>query len=190
MVCYSGDKLMGGPQAGIIAGSGDWINRLKTHPFFRALRADKLALTALEFTVQKHLESLDNPESPELPDLPAYSLMKQSKEELQHRGASILKGTQCKTASLDLIETDAEIGGGTMPRTRMDSVAIAIRIPNVKPDAIAKCFRECQYPIVGYVHQGTFRMNLRTVFPEQDKTLSASIQKVEAELINLSQNGS
>ena len=190
MICFSGDKLMAGPQAGIIAGKEAWIGRFKSNPFFRALRPDKMALSALEFTVKKHLESKDDPESLKLPDLPAYRLLDQSKQALQQRALALLKTTHCKTAKLSLIETDSEIGGGTMPRTRMDSIAIAVSFPNVKPDAISKCFRDCHPPIMGYVHQGTFRLNLRTIFPDQDETISACIQQVEDKLIHLPTNGS
>jgi L-seryl-tRNA(Ser) seleniumtransferase len=182
MVCFSGDKLMAGPQAGVIAGRDTWIGRLKSNPFFRALRPDKMALSALEFTVSKHLESKDDPESPKLPDLPAYYLLSQSKQALQQRADALLKTTRCSVAKLTIINTDSEIGGGTMPRTRMGSVAIVVNIPNVKADAIAKSFRDCHPPIMGYVHQGTFRLNLRTIFPYQDESIAACIHQVEEKL--------
>ncbi len=185
MVCYSGDKLMAGPQAGIIAGKADWIRRLKSNPFFRALRPDKLALCALEFTVQKHLESTNDPESKALPDLPAYFLLNQTTDELRKRAENIKRTATSNEASLKVVETVSEIGGGTMPRTRMESIALVMNWPHVKPDLLARCFRELQPPILGYVHQGNFHLNLRTVFPDQDETLSAHIRQVEEKLTQM-----
>ena len=190
LVCFSGDKLMGGPQAGIIAGNSDWIIQLKSNPFFRALRADKLALSALEFTIQKHLESQDNPESPKLPDLPAYFLLKQSKEDLHRSAKRILSNITTSRVVPEIHETDAEIGGGTMPRTRLESIAINIWIQGIKPDVISRWFRECQPPIMGYVHQGQFRLNMRAVFPAQDEMIAASIQEIETTLMSRSQTES
>jgi L-seryl-tRNA(Ser) seleniumtransferase len=190
MVCFSGDKLMAGPQAGIVAGKEKWIKNLKSNPFFRALRPDKMALSALEFTVQKHLESKNDPESSQLPDLPAYFLLNQSKDDLRKRATDLFNKANCKNAQLEIIETDSEIGGGTMPRTRMESIAISMLVPKVKPDAIAKYFRECSPPVMGYVHQGSFHLNLRTIFPNQDKLISECIQQVEEKLIHHSPKGS
>ncbi|MBT5062127.1 MAG: hypothetical protein HOM65_06810, partial [Verrucomicrobia bacterium] len=183
MVCFSGDKLMAGPQAGIIVGKETWIERLKSNPFFRALRPDKMVLSALEFTVQKHLESKNDPESPKLPDLPAYELLSQSRQNLKDRADAILKASNCRTVDLNIIETDSEVGGGTMPRTRMASIAIEVSIQSIKPDTIARSFRECHPPVIGYVQQGSFRLNLRTIFSDQDETISACIQQIEEKLV-------
>ena len=184
MVCFSGDKLMAGPQAGIIVGKETWIERLKSNPFFRALRPDKMALSALEFTVQKHLESKNDPESPKLPDLPAYELLSQSRQNLKDRADAILKASNCRTVDLNIIETDSEVGGGTMPRTRMASIAIEVNIQSIKPDTIARSFRECHPPVIGCVQQGSFRLNLRTIFSDQDETISACIQQIEEKLVH------
>ena len=184
MVCFSGDKLMAGPQAGIVVGKETWIERLKSNPFFRALRPDKMALSALEFTVQKHLESKNDPESPKLPDLPAYELLSQSRQNLKDRADAILKASNCRIVHLSIIETDSEVGGGTMPRTRMASIAIEVNVQGIKPDTIARSFRECHPPVIGYVQQGSFRLNLRTIFSDQDETISACIQQVEEKLVH------
>ncbi|MDB4718587.1 hypothetical protein OAG11_06925, partial [Verrucomicrobia bacterium] len=181
--CFSGDKLMAGPQAGIIVGKETWVERLKSNPFFRALRPDKMVLSALEFTVQKHLESKNDPESPKLPDLPAYELLSQSRNNLKERADAILKASNCRTVHLNIIETDSEVGGGTMPRTRMASIAIEVNIQSIKPDTIARSFRECHPPVIGYVQQGSFRLNLRTIFSDQDETISACIQQIEEKLV-------
>jgi L-seryl-tRNA(Ser) seleniumtransferase len=149
-----------------------------------------MALSALEFTVQKHLESKNDPESSQLPDLPAYFLLNQSKDDLRKRATDLFNKANCKNAQLEIIETDSEIGGGTMPRTRMESIAISMLVPKVKPDAIAKYFRECSPPVMGYVHQGSFHLNLRTIFPDQDKLISECIQQVEEKLIHHSPKGS
>ncbi|MDG1890784.1 MAG: L-seryl-tRNA(Sec) selenium transferase [Verrucomicrobiota bacterium] len=178
MVCFSGDKLMGGPQAGIIAGSTQWIKKLKTNPFFRALRADKMALGMLERTAMQHLEALHHPESHETPDLPGFNLLKTPIEKLRARAETIRQQSGLPEACIEIMETDAEIGGGTMPRTRLKSIALILRLPSCKPEQLAKRFRECTPPIVGYIHQKAFLLNLRSVFSKQDAMLVEAIRTV------------
>ena len=177
MVCFSGDKLMGGPQAGIIAGSQSWIGKLKSNPFFRALRADKLVLAALEHTVTQHLQSQENPESPQTPDLPAYHLLAQSIEQLRSRAETIVDLAGLPNETLWVKETETEVGGGTMPRTCMPSVALTFHIPGIKPERIAQYFRSHHPPIVGYLRNETLQLNLRTVFPNQESTLIECLKK-------------
>ena len=92
----------------------------------------------------------------------------------------------CRIVHLNIIETDSEVGGGTMPRTRMASIAIEVNVQGIKPDTIARSFRECHPPVIGYVQQGSFRLNLRTIFSDQDETISACIQQIEEKLVHRS----
>lgn len=175
MVCFSGDKLMGGPQAGIIAGTNNWIGKLKSNPFFRALRADKLVLAALELTLNKHLEAHDDPESPSIPVLPAYELLGQSMDQLRSKAESIIQHAALPESILKMEETETEVGGGTMPRTRMPSVALTFHLPETKPEHIANFFRENDPPIIGYLRNNELHLNLRTVFPHQEADVVACI---------------
>jgi len=177
MVCFSGDKLMGGPQAGVIAGSTQWIGKLKSNPFFRALRADKLVLAALEHTVTQHLQAKDNPESPKTPELPSYHLLSQTIEELRTRAEAILGLTALPKEVLRIEETEAEVGGGTMPKTRMPSMALTFCPPGIKPERIAQYFRENDPPIVGYLRNNAFQLNLRTIFPDQESIVIECLKK-------------
>ena len=177
MVCFSGDKLMGGPQAGVLAGSTQWIGKLKSNPFFRALRADKLVLAALEHTVTQHLQAQDNPESPKTPELPAYHLLSQTIEQLQTRAEAMLGLTALPKEVLRIEETEAEVGGGTMPKTRMPSMALTFCPPGIKPERVAQYFRENDPPIVGYLRNNALQLNLRTIFPDQESIVIECLKK-------------
>ena len=177
MVCFSGDKLMGGPQAGVLAGSTQWIGKLKSNPFFRALRADKLVLAALEHTVTQHLQAQNNPESPKTPELPAYHLLSQTIEQLQTRAEAMLGLTALPKEVLRIEETEAEVGGGTMPKTRMPSMALTFCPPGIKPERVAQYFRENDPPIVGYLRNNALQLNLRTIFPDQEPIVIECLKK-------------
>lgn len=177
MVCFSGDKLMGGPQAGVIAGTRSWVSKLKSNPFFRALRADKLALSTLEFTVTQHLKALKNPESLLTPDLPSYQLLGNSMNHLRMRAENILQQANIPDRTLVIEETEAEVGGGTMPRTRIPSIALAFRPSGIKPERLAQYFRENDPPIVGYLRKDALQLDLRTVFPQEESILLACLKQ-------------
>jgi len=177
MVCFSGDKLMGGPQAGVVAGSSSWIGKLKLNPFFRALRADKLVLSALEYTVTQHLQSLDDPESRTTPDLPAYHLLSQTINHLQARAEAMVRRAELPKEVLRIEETEAEVGGGTMPKTRLPSVALTFCPSGIKPERIAQYFRENNPPIVGYLRNNALQINLRTILSNQESIVIDCLKK-------------
>jgi L-seryl-tRNA(Ser) seleniumtransferase len=171
LVTFSGDKLFGGPQAGLIAGRAKLVAALKREPFFRALRCDKLILSALQTTIDLYLDGQAER------TVPALGMLRVSMEELRERAARILgalAGLPCKAT---VGEGKAQIGGGTLPRSIIPSVTIDLIPDN---GSVADCARRLlsgKPPVVGYISGGCYKIDLRTVFPRQDLELTAAIRE-------------
>lgn len=161
LVCFSGDKLFGGPQAGIIAGKKRFVNALKLHPLFRAMRCDKLTIAALQATVDLHLRGSSS-------EIPALALIKIDKDELRGRAANIVTRLRGLPAQINAGRGVVKSGGGTSPRAIIPSITIEITPENISPNEFAARLRSQTPPVVGYIAQGAFKLDLRTIFPEQD----------------------
>ncbi|HSU86103.1 MAG TPA: L-seryl-tRNA(Sec) selenium transferase [Chthoniobacterales bacterium] len=169
LVCFSGDKLLGGPQAGIIAGKARLIMALKREPLFRALRCDKLALAALAATVDAHLR---NDQS----QIPILAILQISIGELRKRGEKILASLEGFASGIRLVESKARIGGGALPRSIIPSLAIEFTLNEPAPNELAIRLRNATPPVIGYVARGKFHLDLRTVFPDQDEQLASAVR--------------
>ncbi len=174
-VCFSGDKLLGGPQAGIIAGRARRVAALKREPFFRALRCDKLALSALEATVDLYLAGRQD-------EIPALAMLSAKIDELHARAEAILRVWEGLPLDARVVEVSSRVGGGTMPRTTVRSVALEILPRNGwSVQELAARLRRAATPVIGYVSGDRCRLDLRTVFDAQDALI---IQTVEAAVAN------
>src|SRR6185436_7882521 len=160
LVCFSGDKLFGGPQAGIIAGRTRMIDGLKREPLFRAMRCDKLILSALESTVDAYLRGEER--------MPVLEMMRVSNGELRSRAERIVAALEGRPLSLRVGKGNAQIGGGTLPRSVLASVTIDVTHHTRGAQALAALLREQPEPVIAYVGRGTVKLDLRTVFPHQD----------------------
>jgi L-seryl-tRNA(Ser) seleniumtransferase len=167
LVCFSGDKLFGGPQAGIIAGRAALVEAVKAEPMFRALRCDKLVLAALQATVESHLRG-------EAGELPSLAMMKIPVEELRSRASKIAAGLG---SVLKIGAGESQVGGGCLPRTTLPSITLELRPGKVTVDDLAARLRRGTPPVVGYIADGCLKIDLRTIFPRQDETLAAAIKK-------------
>jgi L-seryl-tRNA(Ser) seleniumtransferase len=170
LVCVSGDKLFGGPQAGIIAGKTELVAGLKKQPFFRALRCDKLILTGLQQTVCDYLDgSAAQQEAPTLPL--ARMLAADADADLRPRAEALVKKLDaCVEVSIG--EGIARCGGGTMPKAEIPSLTLDIRPTNMSLRKLAIALRDSSPAVIGYVADDCLRIDLRTVFPEQDGILA------------------
>ncbi|MGK0187063.1 MAG: L-seryl-tRNA(Ser) seleniumtransferase [Verrucomicrobiales bacterium] len=173
LVCVSGDKLFGGPQAGIIAGKKELIAKLKKNPFFRALRCDKMVLTALQESVSAYLQT-------EQPDLPLISMLSTDVDVLKDRAEFILKslGNRPEVTSGDGI---ARCGGGTMPKSQIPSITIDIAPPPAGAHSLPrlmKKLRDGNVPVIGYVSEDRLKLDLRTILPDQDHLLIDALNVV------------
>ena len=171
LVSFSGDKLFGGPQAGIIAGKKKFVTALKREPVFRALRCDKLCLAALQATVDHHLNQRHGV-------IPTLALLQVSEDELRARAASICNQLSRQSCNLQVAVASsiAKVGGGTLPRSKMPSVTIEIVPGNCSPLEFASRLRSATPPVIGYVANDCFRLDVRTIFPEQDDLVVAAIR--------------
>ncbi len=167
LVCFSGDKLLGGPQAGIIAGKARLIAALKREPLFRALRCDKLVLAALAATVDAHLRK---------EQIPVVSLLQLPNDELRRRGERLIFSLRELPLQTRLVESKGEIGGGTLPRSIIPSLALELASNALSPDELAARLRRSDPPIIGYIAHGKFLLDLRTIFPAQDEVIAAALR--------------
>ena len=174
MVCFSGDKLLGGPQAGIMAGKEKLVSALKREPFFRALRCDKLILSALETTVDLYLSGRAQE------TIPALTMLRASTEELQSRAEKIKVALEALPMKTVIGEGKSQIGGGTLPRSAIPSVTLDLQPLNISVTDFAARLRGGSPPVVGYVAAGRFKLDLRTVFPRQDEELFRAIHSAFA----------
>jgi L-seryl-tRNA(Ser) seleniumtransferase len=165
LVCFSGDKLLGGPQAGIIAGKARYIAALKREAFFRALRCDKLVLTALQTTLDLYLAG-------EKPAVPALAMLQLSNDELRLRAEKLLTRLRDLPVCASVGKGKAQVGGGTLPRSIIPSVTIDLSLKNPRLNDVAARLRHSTPPVVGYIAGGKFKLDLRTVFPRQDEELA------------------
>jgi len=170
LVCFSGDKLLGGPQAGIIAGSARHVAALKREPLFRALRCDKMVFAALETTIDLHLRKTTE-------ELPALHLLSLSNEQLRARAEALIGHLQSVPCELRIGESQIEVGGGALPRAQLKSVTLEISGPRFSPNELAARLRDQTPPVIGYVANHRFKLDLRTVFPQQDDLVLAALRR-------------
>jgi L-seryl-tRNA(Ser) seleniumtransferase len=173
LVCFSGDKLFGGPQTGIIVGKKRFVSALRREPVFRALRCDKLCLTALQSTVDLHLDQ-------KTIDIPTLALLQISKDELRARAALIFSRLQGLPFRVVVGRGKAKVGGGTLPRSIMSSITINILTKNAHE--FAGNLRRHNPPVIGYIAEGWFKLDLRTIFPHQDDLVVDAIRNACASM--------
>jgi L-seryl-tRNA(Ser) seleniumtransferase len=169
LVCFSGDKLFGGPQAGIIAGKKRFITALKREPLFRALRCDKLIFAALQSTVDFHLTDSTS-------EIPAIALLQISKDELHARAAAILARLRGLPLEIAIGRGTVKVGGGTLPRSVMSSITIDVFPENCSVQDFASTLRRSILPVIGYIANERFKLDLRTIFSQQDDAVVDAIR--------------
>lgn len=170
LVCCSGDKLLGGPQAGIIAGKAKRVAALKRDPFFRALRCDKLILGALQTTVDLYLDGTAGEA------VPVMAMLRSSKDGLRERAQNLLAALASSPLTARVGEGTAQIGGGTLPRSVIPSVTLDVQPQGLSLAEFAARLRAGTPPVIGYVSAGVFKLDLRTVFPRQDEELARALR--------------
>ena len=164
LVCFSGDKLFGGPQAGVIAGKKRFVTALKREPLFRALRCDKLCLVALQATVDLHLDH-------KISEIPALTLLQTSEEALRARAVAIASSLAELPIKIAIGRSKAKTGGGTLPTSDVPSVTIDFIPRDRSLGEFAASLRASNPPVIGYIANNRFKLDLRTIFPEQDESV-------------------
>ena len=166
IITFSGDKVLGGPQAGLVVGKKSWIAQMNKNPLKRALRCGKLTLAALEATLALYQQSADVAE--EVPTLKAFTRPLQGIEEIGRRALPGLEKALGEGFQLSLEDSTAQIGSGALPTEEIPSKVIAIRHRSLGPERIAEKFRRARPPILGRIREDRFLLDLRTIFNPND----------------------
>jgi L-seryl-tRNA(Ser) seleniumtransferase len=169
LVCFSGDKLFGGPQAGIIAGKKRFVSALKREPLFRALRCDKLCFAALQATIDLHLHQAPA-------KVPTIEVLQVSEDELRNRAAAMKDRLSDLPLQTTIGRSTARVGGGTLPKSTMSSLTIEIVPSHCSLVDFATRLRSAAPPVIGYIANDRFKLDLRTVFPQQDGVIVETIR--------------
>jgi L-seryl-tRNA(Ser) seleniumtransferase len=163
LVCFSGDKLLGGPQAGMIIGKADLVGRLKKHPLARAIRADKLCLAALSATLLHYLKD------EALNEIPIWRMISTPIDILQQRAES----WRIALGMGEVVPSESMVGGGSLPDEALASVALSISARS--PNQILERLRQSQPPVIARLEADRLLFDPRTVLSEQDQELITAI---------------
>ena len=165
LVCFSGDKLFGGPQAGVVVGSAELVAPLRSHPLLRALRPDKMQLAALSATVAQYLHDAPG-------DLPVWRMLDTDVAVRARKLAKALSGAGYDAA---VVDGESVAGGGSLPGHSVPTTLVRIRRDGTTAKLLAARLREADPPVVVRVEQGAVLIDLRTVMPDQDAVLVGAL---------------
>lgn len=169
LIAASGDKLLGGPQCGLLLGRRDLLDRIRANPLFRALRVDKLTYAALEATVLSyatHQEEL----------IPTVRMLRIPAEDLRRRCETIQREIASDSLEILVVPVKSVIGGGTTPGAALSSFALSLRHRVNAPSGLLAALRRQTPPVIGRVQDDCVLLDLRTVPPEQDSVLARALR--------------
>ena len=160
VVSFSGDKLLGGPQAGILVGTKQYIDQLKRHPLLRALRVDKMTLAGLEATLQAYLK----PEQA-MKDIPLLQMLGQSEEKLSCKAQTLADDIRAldKGYQVNIIEGQSQVGGGAFPEARLATHLVEISHPDYSESTLEQKLRQAEFPIIARTSDGKVQFDVRTL---------------------------
>jgi L-seryl-tRNA(Ser) seleniumtransferase len=176
IVTYSGDKLLGGPQSGVISGRADLVARMRSNSLFRALRVDKLTYAALEATLLAYVKRDHDA-------VPVLRMMRLSKDEIARRAEAIVSAVKASEArpaklKLELLDGESVVGGGAAPSAILPTCLIAVTHCDLSADELNARLRSNVPPVIARVEEGRVLLDPRTVFPEQDPNLVAQLSSL------------
>ena len=173
IISFSGDKLLGGPQAGIIVGSRAWIAKLKRHQLARAIRVDKMTLAALRATLYSYLE----PEQA-LEEIPTLSMLGASPEALQAKAERLAALLAQSGIEAQVVETQDQVGGGSAPLALLESRAVALSPNRMTVVELEERLRKRELPIIGRIFQNRYLLDVRTLFEEDFPQVQEALAQV------------
>ena len=175
VVTYSGDKLLGGPQAGLISGRGDLVARMRANSLFRALRVDKLTYAALEATLLAYVKR-------DYDAIPTLRMMRWTKEEIGQRAEALAVKIQLSQTKfkmkVELTDGESVIGGGAAPSSTLPTRLLALSCDGLSADELSARLRASDPPIIARVTDGRVLLDLRTVFEDQDPTVAGALERI------------
>lgn len=164
LVSASGDKLLGGPQSGILVGRKDLVDRIRKNPLFRTYRVGKLTYAAFEATLAAYSARMPQ-------QVPVVRMLHEPPERIRQRCEQVLAGIESREISAAVIAVESVIGGGTTPKRALKSYAVAARHRNRDAAALLAALRRCDPPIIGRIENDQVILDLRTVEPQSDASL-------------------
>ncbi|MGH9532153.1 MAG: L-seryl-tRNA(Sec) selenium transferase [Terriglobales bacterium] len=173
LVTYSGDKLLGGPQAGMLSGKAELVARIRSNPIFRALRVDKLTYAALEATLLAYVRQDHDA-------IPALRLMRLSADEIRKRAEAVAArlAPSAPRLKVEVVEGESVIGGGSTPGARLPTRLLAVTAEGLSAGELSARLRAAELPVIGRVEEGRVLLDLRTVFPQQDAVVEAALRSL------------
>ena len=176
VISFSGDKLLGGPQAGMLVGRAEVIDRIRTHSLYRALRADKLRLAALEATLDAYARGATSTE------VPTHRMITISFAELETRARNFINQLQPATGTdslhVEIVEGESAIGGGAAPTSRLRTPLISITHSNFSANEIEEYLRQSQPPVIARIEDDRVLLDLRTVAPADEASLLSAVTSI------------
>src|ERR1700726_4920934 len=173
IVTYSGDKLLGGPQAGLISGRSELIARMRSNSLFRALRVDKLIYAALEATLLAYVRRDHDA-------IPTLRMMRLSKEAIGRRAEELAGRVDTARMKVEVVEGESLLGGGAAPSSALPTRLLAVTCEGLSADELSQRLRASDPPIIARVEEGRVLLDLRTVFPGQDASVAAALASIVA----------
>ncbi|HKU27224.1 MAG TPA: L-seryl-tRNA(Sec) selenium transferase [Candidatus Sulfotelmatobacter sp.] len=171
VVTYSGDKLLGGPQAGVISGSSDLIGRMRKNSLYRALRVDKLIYAALEATLIAYVKH-------DYDAIPTLRMLRFGSEEIAIRAEALAAKLAEGKWNTEVMDGESVIGGGAAPSSTLRTRLLALESAEFSAEELSTRLRHCDPPIIARVEGGRVLLDLRTVLPEQDQIIAAALHSI------------
>ncbi len=173
VVTYSGDKLLGGPQAGLLSGRADLIARMRSNSLFRALRVDKLTYAALEATLLAYVKH-------DFDAIPTLRMMSLNKTEIEMRADALADTLRAGAPKMraEVIDGESVIGGGAAPSSVLPTRLLALTCEGLSADEFSSRLRASDPPVIARIEEGRVLIDLRTVFPEQDRLILDALRRI------------
>ena len=179
VVTFSGDKLLGGPQAGLIAGRRGLVSKMKSNPLARALRLDKLTLAALEATLRLYLEAADGSDGADITrKIPTLAMLGAPLDGLERRARKVAEAMAAAAGGALVVTVEkvsSQVGGGSMPLANPESFAVCVTSARQSADRLVKALRDCEVPVIARILEDKVCMDLRTIQPDDDDLLARQV---------------
>jgi L-seryl-tRNA(Ser) seleniumtransferase len=171
LVAASGDKLLGGPQCGLLVGRADLIARIRKNPLLRTFRVDKLTYAALEATLFEYLTHSTQ-------SIPLMRMLNAQADEIEMRCRAIVNSVRSTCTRVEVVAVESVIGGGTAPSARLKSFAVSVRHSHLGADELLKKLRASDPPVIGRIADNQVVLDLRTVPPRSDNTIVGLLEQL------------
>ena len=175
ILTFSGDKLIGGPQSGIIIGKEKWINAMQKNPLYRVMRSDKITLGLLEEILRSYRSNYFTKDNLSL------RMLTTKRSTLVNRGKKVIQGLtkkKIKDFNIVLENSQVEAGSGSLPENPIESMALSFSHKNISPNELARKFRSGRIPVVGYIKSNKFIIDLKAILPNQLLKLKTAIKEI------------